>query len=228
METPAYLCLLSASSFAVSRAPFPQYTSKDESNALCCPVQILRTEHPLEGPPQHSLPPDIGILADERKQLSLRMSRARRSSEEKLQERRRTLLNQRRLPKEILGISTALDFEKISATNTSWMMIWTHRSNPHSPTRLAITPTTNPNAAIEGVCMTQKKPNAPTRHKICQLMNHRPPRNGPTLLIAIGTSHVAEISTAVDTVLRKPICADERPTERRYVTIWPEKERTVK
>lgn len=46
--------------------------------------------------------------------------------------------------------------------------------------------------------------------------------------MAIGASHVAEISIADDNVLKTPICTEENPTDRRYVTIWPENERTVK
>ena len=112
METPAYSCLLSATAFLVSRPPFPRYTSIDESNVLCYLLQISRTKHKLQTPPQRSLLPGTETVPDGRKRLSLRTSRAQRNSEKRLQEKRRILLNQRRLPEETPHVSIAFNFER--------------------------------------------------------------------------------------------------------------------
>lgn len=46
--------------------------------------------------------------------------------------------------------------------------------------------------------------------------------------MAFGASHVEESSKTVETVLRRPMKIELKPTERRYVTIWPPKVRTVR
>jgi hypothetical protein len=50
----------------------------------------------------------------------------------------------------------------------------------------------------------------------------------PILRIALGASHVEDSSKIVDTVRKRPIEMELKPTERRYVTIWPPKVKTVR
>ena len=46
--------------------------------------------------------------------------------------------------------------------------------------------------------------------------------------MASGASQVADSSTATDSMRTRQIYANEKPTDSRYVTIWPAKLSTVR
>lgn len=113
-------------------------------------------------------------------------------------------------------------------SRTSWITFCTQRSNTHKPTRLPITPAIRPKAATKGGRTIKKSATAIAMQSIWELMDHNPARTTPILAIRMGPSNVAEISNATETVRMNPIWVELYPTDKRYVTICPANERTVK
>jgi hypothetical protein len=83
---------------------------------------------------------------------------------------------------------------------TSWTISWTQRSNPQSPTLLAIVPPTKAAAATVGIEETQNPLTAAATQIPCQLINHNPALMGPTREMAKGASQVADISKPMEIV----------------------------
>lgn len=110
------------------------------------------------------------------------------------------------------------------------MIICVQRSNPQSPRRLRIVPPTSPEAEMMELLSLKAQNTAMpmSRLTLCQLENHRPARIGPILPMSQGPTQVAVTSNPTDRVLATATCEEVYPVESRYVTICPEKERTVR
>ncbi|KAL9626634.1 MAG: hypothetical protein Q9204_007153 [Flavoplaca sp. TL-2023a] len=94
------------------------------------------------------------------------------------------------------------------------------KSNPHNPTRLMITP------AIRAIVLKRTSRAAALKiatpaaaHPVCQVMNQRPERVGPSRDIRIGAAHVAPSSTTTDISLNIEIETAENPEASKKVTM---------
>ena len=81
---------------------------------------------------------------------------------------------------------------------------------------------------MKGGWIVKKAVTAAAIQNNCQLIDHRPALITPILIMITGASQVADISNVTDTVLMTPICVEVNPTDKRYVTICPANERTVR